>query len=104
MGYQPYSCGFQRLTTSGVVSDSGKPILIAGYGVESGATAASPMLANGTAISSTTAALRLGPVTVSQGNVSSLPMPVMFPNGCFVSFDANTTAVTIMYILQSVSS
>lgn len=103
MGYVPYSCGFQRITVSGVISDSGKPILIAGYCVESGATAAQPVFKNGTAVASPNV-FTAGPIIVSQGNVLSLPLPVMFPLGCFVSFDANTTAVTAFYILQSVSS
>src|SRR5690348_1348273 len=103
MGYQPYSAGFQRLTTSGVVSDSGKPILIYGYSVESGATATVVTLFDGTAASGTHA-MKLGPTIVSQANVVSLPFPVMFPLGCYVSFDANTTAVTIMYTLQSITS
>ena len=105
MGYLPYSCGATRLTTSATVSDSGKPILIAGYGVESGATAAQPYFINGTTASAgNTIIFRPGPITTSQGNVTSLPLPVMFNNGCYVSFDANTTAVTVFYILQSVSS
>lgn len=103
MGYQPYSSGFVRLTTSGQVSDSGKPVLVYGYSVESGATAASVKLFDG--ITSTgTHFFTLGPITVSQANVISLPFPVMFPTGCLVSFDANTTAVTILYSLQSVTS
>lgn len=104
MGYQPYSCGAIRLTASGTVSDSGKPILICGYGIESGATAAQPYFNNGTAAVGSTIIFRPGPITVSQGNVNSLLLPVMFPNGCFVSFDANTTAVTAFYVLQSVTS
>lgn len=103
MGFR--MCGKQRLTTSGVVSDSGKPILIAGYGIESGATAASPFFAEGAAAPATgNTGFRPGPVTASQGNVVSLPLPVMFPTGCYVSFDANTTAVTVFHILQSVTN
>jgi len=105
MGYFQNVCGLTRLTTSGVVSDSGKPILIAGFGVESGATAASPFFNNGTAAPASGATgFRAGPNTISQGNIVSLPMPVMFPSGCYVSFDANTTAVSVFFILQSVTS
>ena len=104
MGYLPNSCGYQRLTASGVVSDAGKPILICGYGVESGATAAQPYFNNGGALAGSTIIFRPGPITVSQGNVQNLPFPVMFPSGCYVSFDANTTAVTALYILQSVTT
>jgi len=105
MGYLPYSCGFTRLTASGTVSDAGKPVLICGYGVESGATAAQPYINNGGALAGSTVIFRPGPITVSQGNVNvPAVLPVMFPNGCWVSFDANTTAVTMFYILQSVSN
>lgn len=104
MGYFQNVCGFQRLTSSGVVSDSGKPILVAGFGVLSGATAAIPYFRNGTGAASDTIAFRAGPVTASQANVVSIPMPVMLPGGCYVSFDANTTEVTVFYILQSVTS
>lgn len=95
-------CGFQRLTSSAVVSDSGKPILIAGYSILSGASAAVPYFNSGTAASNTLA-LRPGPVTASVGNTISLPLPVMFPTGCYVSFDANTTEVTVFYVLQATS-
>lgn len=103
MGYQPFCCGFQRLTASGIVSDSGKPILIYGYGVETGAAAAEPYLMNGTAQTSPVA-FALGPCVAAQGNVQPLPAPVMFPGGCYVSFDTNTNAVTVFYVLQSVTS
>jgi hypothetical protein len=105
MGYQPYMCAPVRLTTSGDVSDAGKPVLICGYGVESGATAAQPVFRNGAYASTGAAVFTPGPITVSQGNVGQLAiLPVMFTTGCNVSFDANTTAVTVFYILQSVTS
>lgn len=104
MGYMPNTCGWTRLTASGQVSDTGKPILICGYGVESGGTAAQPYFNNGSALSGSTIAFRPGPITVSQGNVTPFNYPVMFANGCQVSFDANTTAVTVFYILQSVTT
>jgi hypothetical protein len=101
----PYSCGATRLAASADVSDAGKPVLICGYGVESGATAAQPYFNNGTAAVPGTTVFRPGPITASQGNISPLAaVPVMFPTGCYVSFDANTTAVTVFYALQSVTS
>ena len=104
MGYIPSSCGWQRITSSGVISDQSKPILICGYGVESSSTAAVPYFNNGGALAGSTVVFRPGPTTASQGSVVSLPLPVMFASGCYVSFDANTTAVTAFYILQSTSS
>ena len=101
MGYFQNVCGKLRLTGSGVISDSGKPILIAGYSLLSGATAATPYFLDGTPTS--TIAFR-GQGLASTGSVVSIPMPVMFPTGCYVSFDANTTEITVFYILQSVTS
>lgn len=102
MGYAPYSCGSQRLTSSGAISDSGKPILIAGYSILSSATAAVPYFLNGTSTSSIN--FRAGPTTGSVASTISLPLPLMMPSGCYVSFDANTSEITVFYILQSVTS
>lgn len=90
-------CAFKRLTASGVIGDSGQPIDVAGYSVISGGTAAQPTFMNGTAATAP-AVFVPGPITISQANVASLPLPVRFPSGCFVSFDANTTVVTVFYI------
>lgn len=102
MGYLPYSCGATRLTTSGVVGSSGKPILICGYGVECG-TAASPFLISGTAVGSAQG-IRLGPNTANQGTVNMFGLPTMFPNGCYASFVTNVTAITVFWIQQSVTN
>jgi len=107
MGYLPYSCGWQRITSSGAISDSGKPILICGYNTESNSSgAASPYFLNG---SSGTGSIAFrgdnsqGAASQSRTVVPSA-LPVMLSNGCYVSFDADTAAVTAFYILQSVSS
>ncbi len=100
--YSADRCGAVRLSSSGVVGDSGIPILIAGFSILSGATAAVPYFNNGTSASNVLL-LRPGPVTASVGNTVSLPLPVMFPKGCYVSFDANTTEVTVFYIQQATS-
>jgi len=104
MGYTPYSCGYQRVTASGAIGDAGKPVLLCGYGVESGGTAAQPYFNNGGALAGSDVAFRPGPITVSQGNVNAMGLPIMFPKGLWISFDANTTAVTAMYVLQSVTT
>ncbi len=104
MGYTQQFSGWVRLTSSGQVSDAGKPVAICGYGVESGATAAQPYFNNGAALSGSTIVFRPGPITVSQGNINALNYPAMFANGCQVSFDANTTAVTVFFILQSTTT
>lgn len=101
--YMNQACGFQRLTTSGVVSDSGKPIIISGVSIESGGTLAVPTLFDGTAATGSHA-VKLGSSIVSTANVIPINIPLMFPLGCYVSFDANTTAVTVFFTLQSVTS
>lgn len=102
MGYQPWSCGYKRLTSSGTVSDAGKPVLLCGYGVESGGTAAQPWINNGGALAGSDTVFIPGSITVSQGNVGFPScFPVSFPKGIWVSFDANTTAVTVFYILNT---
>ena len=90
-------CGFKVLAASGVAGDSGQPIDVAGYSVTSGASAAQPYFKNGTAVSAPTI-FQAGPITASQANNLSLPLPVRFPAGCYVSFDANTTSVTVFYV------
>lgn len=102
MGYVPYSCGFQRLTVSGVVSDTGKPILVTGFEVLSGATAAVPYFLNGAAGTAPIAFRGDGAGSVSQ--TTAFNLPVMLPGGCYVSFDVNTTEVTVYYVLQSTST
>lgn len=89
-------CTFTRLTSSGAVGDSGKPVDVFGWTVESGGTAAAPYLKNGTAVGSP-AATGMGPNTISQANTMRAAVPIRFPLGCFVSFDSNTTAVTIFW-------
>lgn len=102
MGYLPYSCGYKRLAASGSVSDAGKPILIAGYVILSGGTAAIPYFRNGTGVAGDDIAFR-GLGTANVAATSAVNLPVMMPNGCYVSFDANTTEVSVFYILQATS-
>jgi hypothetical protein len=89
-------CGFTRLTSSGIVGDSGKSVDVYGWTVESGGTAAAPYIKNGTAVSSP-AVTGMGPNTISQANHQDRSVPFRCPLGCFVSFDTNTTAVTIFW-------
>lgn len=102
MGYLPYSCGFQRLTASGTVSDAGKPILISGVAVTSGATVAVPYILNGAAGTAAIAFRCDGAAATAR--TTAFHLPPMLPSGCYVSFDANTTEVTVFYVLQSVTT
>lgn len=104
MAFSPL-CGFQRLTASGVVSDSGKPIIICGYTVEGGAGGAtSPFVRNGTAVGSATAFALDTTAAASTNLHRDLATPVVLASGAYVSFDSNTTAVTMFFRLSSVTS
>lgn len=88
---------FTRLSSSGVIGDSGQPIDMYGYAILSGGTAAAVTFKNGVDATGA-AAFQGGPITVSQSNVLSLPAAVRFPKGLYVSFDANTTSVSIFWV------
>lgn len=90
-------CGYKRLTVSGVVGDSGKSQLIAGYGVESGGTVGVATFFDGTSTAGTRV-FNTGPSVINQGSLEQIVPPVSLPFGCFVSFDSNVTAVTVFYI------
>jgi hypothetical protein len=45
-----------------------------------------------------------GPVVGEMMNIETFDTPVMFPTGCYVSFDANTLAVSVFYKQSLVSS
>lgn len=89
------------MTSSGQVSDAGKPILITGYAVLSGASPAVPYFINGPATG--VIAFR-GAGIAATANNEAYTLPPMLNQGCYVSFDANTTEVTVFYVLQSVSN
>ena len=95
----PYTAGWTRLTSSAVVGDSGLPVCIQGYILESGATASTTTyIMNGTGASSPPA-IRLGG---GVANAASVPgtigqFPTTLASGAYVSFDSNTSAVTIFW-------
>lgn len=89
---------FKRLAASGNVGDTGKAVDIVGYTIGSGGTAAAPSFINGQSGGSTnTLAWIDTATTVSAEKSISLAYPIRLWNGCYVSFDANTTAVTVFY-------
>ena len=85
-----------RLTTSGVVGDSGKAVDVVGYTIKSGGTAGVLSILNGAA---TTAPLAWADTaaTVSQENSKTLAYPIRLAAGCYASFDANVSAATVFY-------
>ena len=92
---------FKRLAASGNVGDTGKAVDVVGYTISSGSTAAAPTFINGRSGGGGPVANALGWVdtaqTVSQENSKALAFPVRLDQGCYVSFDANTTALTVFY-------
>ena len=90
--------GWVRLAASGVVGDSGKAVDVIGYTIGSGSTAAQPYFINGTGTGAgNTLAWKDVALTVSAEGSKALAYPVRLAAGCYVSFDANTTVVTVFY-------
>jgi hypothetical protein len=87
---------WQRLAASGAIGDSGKAVDVVGYTIASGATAAQPSFLNGTGLTSPLAWSDVA-TNVSAEGTKAISYPVRFSAGCYVSFDANTTAVTVFY-------
>lgn len=97
----PESSTFQRITGSGVIGTSGKAIDVLGYQITAtGGGATTPSFLNGT--TSGGATVFIAPSTATSANsVGSFNVAVRFGSGCFVNFDANTSAVTVFYIQTS---
>jgi hypothetical protein len=92
--------GSQKITADGVIGGSGKPIRLYAALVKSGASAAAPILYDGTSNSGTeydtcTCA------TVSVVNRFYYPGGLLFPDGLYIDIDANTTYVTCIYSQES---
>lgn len=92
---------FKRLAASGNVGDTGKPVDILGYTISSGGTLAQPTFINGRSGGGGPVANAMGWVdaatTVSVEKSIALAFPIRLDQGCYVSFDANTTAMTVFY-------
>lgn len=89
---------FKRLAASGNVGDAGKAVDVIGYTISSGSTAAQPSFINGQSGGSTNTLGWVDTATTASVEKSiSLAYPIRLWNGCYVSFDANTTAMTVFY-------
>ena len=87
---------WQRLTVSGVVGDSGKAIDVVGYTIKSGSTAAVVSFLNGTSTAAPLAWADQARATSAEQSIT-LAYPTRTSSGLFVSFDANTSAVSVFY-------
>lgn len=89
--------GSQIVTSSGVIGDSGLAVAVYGVQWTSGSTAGNLTLKNGTGASGPAL---IGPLagTISTNVMNPLVNAgIVFPLGCFASFDANVTTATIYY-------
>lgn len=91
--------GFQRITSSGVIGSSGHPTIFYGYSILSGGGGVgAPTFINGSSGSGPTGMIG-DPSGGAASKERTVPLPVgtMFNGGIYVSFDANTSAVTVFY-------
>lgn len=90
------NAGSQLLTADGAVGSSGVAVRVFTIHIVSGGTAAIVSLKNGTAAGSTNYVTETG--TISTGR--TIPFGVagfVFPAGCFVDVDVNTTSVLVSF-------
>ena len=91
-------CGSQRLTTTdSAIGDSGLPIVLYGYTIESGATASKVIFRNGTSATATEVFNDTGTVNVSVVRNPAGGKGVLFPLGLFVDLDANIVSCALFY-------
>lgn len=87
----------QLVTADGILGVSGTPVRIfAIHILSSGGGASAVSLRSGTTVGGTVWVTETG--TVSTGKTFSYgTQGILFPNGCFVDVDANTTSVAVTY-------
>lgn len=85
--------GYQVFTTSGAFNDSGKPQVVYFANMLSGGTLSQPTFYDGTSSLGTGAATIQG--IASQWVQFNPGVGLVFPKGCFVSFDGNTSKVVV---------
>lgn len=84
------------------MGDSGKSVAITGITVTSGATLAVPYVRNGSGVAGDDIVFRADG-TANRADTTAFNLPVMLPGGCYISFDANTTEVSVYYFMGSTS-
>lgn len=91
-----WTAGSVLITADGVVGTSGAPTRVFAIHVISDASAAVPLLENGTAASNTTWIKETG--TANTGKTFTYgDHGILFPDGCNVDCDANTISVLVSY-------
>ena len=91
--------GYVNVTEEGVAGTSGTPKIVYGYNVTNTASGDSTTsLRDGTTASATAVVSHTTTAGASATEVVSFNgVGVMFPNGCFVDFDNNTSSVIVWY-------
>jgi len=99
MAFPQSFCGYQRVTTSGTIGIASKPAICYGYSVLSGAGGvAQPWFIDGAATGGTIAFIAdPSSGAASKERTITIPIGTTFSTQIYVSFDANTTAVTVFY-------
>lgn len=88
--------GSVLITADGAVGTSAAPTYVSAIHIISGGTAAVVSLRNGTSTGGTAWVTETG--TVSTGKTFYYGNPgLLFPSGCFVDVDTNTTSVAVSY-------
>jgi hypothetical protein len=89
--------GYQLVVADGVLSSAGEPVAVYGMNIIStGGGGAVIKLRSGSAVSGTIIIQETG--TTSQGKSFNYGgNGIVFPSGCYVDVDANTTSVAIEY-------
>lgn len=92
-----FGSGSQLVTADGVVASAGVPVRIFGiHIISTGGGAAVVSLRSGSVVGGTIWITETG--TVSTGASRSYgTQGLLFPDGCFVDVDANTTSVLVSY-------
>lgn len=91
--------GSQKITADGVIGRSGEPVRVFAFLVSSGGTLAAPVAYSGTSNAGTELD-KLTCSTVSVVNRFYYPGGLLFPAGCYVDVDANTSYVTAIYKME----
>lgn len=88
--------GSQLLTADGAVGSSGKAVRVFAVHIISGGVASVVSLRNGTSASDTAYVTETG--TVGTGATFNYgTQGILFPNGCFVDVDGNTTSALVVF-------
>jgi len=92
--------GFVKLTSSGVVGDSGKAQALYGYAFQSDGTVGVISFFNGTSSVSPSTLVFNDTGVVNVTKVVPLNCGVVFPNGLFASFDSHVTPYATLFVRQ----